>query len=460
MIWAALLLSVSGFSWFLTVAINSPADTSPFIYGLIMLVVVAIIPTLLGFNLNRRLLASNPMVVKIIIINLLLHLVYCGIIAIGSKLIFPELFNRQAYIFYYFWLLVFWLIGTVYAHISSLASAPPSNVRAVEISLILIIPAVFLLTFKGLPISILLTVIAIWFLILTVTLAIEGRGKGESDFRFELVFFQALITVALAGIFFIIAFYGQMRLILLKLKEGVITLWHLLIGFLNRLFSEQPEVDPQEYSSPVAIPNLEEIAARDFPISLIIISAIIGIILLGLLMWALIKLMRMRLNFPQVSSGEKHSFIKSLAQLGKYLISLIKYLFQENLKVFRFMQLISAKVLKRIGLIIKDFLPARTPYQKVFRSYKALVRWGGRMGFFRRQGETPLEFTRRLENSTGIKPYPGKEINELTAIFLEAQYSDKPVSLEKGERSQMLLKRIKKEGRGGYIRITLNNLFK
>jgi hypothetical protein len=72
------------------------------------------------------------------------------------------------------------------------------------------------------------------------------------------------------------------------------------------------------------------------------------------------------------------------------------------------------------------------------------LRWAGKYGLFRKLGETPLEFACRLEKSSRINPCPREEIIELTEIFLLAHYGHRPVSREQGERSQALLKKIRK----------------
>ena len=197
MIWAAMLLSVSGFGWSLLLTSNSPVDAPGFLGALLMLIFVAIVPALISFALNQRLLASNPLVIKIIFINILEYLVYSGIIAFGSRLISDQFIGKSLGL-YFIWQIIFCLIGTLYALFSALAVVQPSNIRAAEISLAVVIPAVFLLTSNGFSAYLIMMVIVFWFIAFTVTLAVEGRKSGEgSEFRLEPVFFHALISVSL-----------------------------------------------------------------------------------------------------------------------------------------------------------------------------------------------------------------------------------------------------------------------
>ncbi|KJS84169.1 MAG: hypothetical protein JM58_11545 [Peptococcaceae bacterium BICA1-8] len=453
MIWAALLLSISSYSWYLIFAFNSSASSPDFWIGLMGLVFLVIIPTLLGLTINRNILASNPMVIRIILVNLLQYLLYTGLVTLGSIIInnyllgiSRELLNWTAFILPFVWQLMSWLFGTYYALSSAVVAAyRPSNIKAVEISLILIIPAVFILTFKGFPVTLLLMIIVCWFLTLTLTLAVEGKDTSRASvFRYELVFLHALIPTLAAIIFFIIAFYGELRYLLVAAQERILTLWNLFVMFLDWLFSEPAEISTNDYNFPAFnIRPEREVMAQELPSWFIISLLILAIPLFIALIRALIRLFKMRLGSQQTSPRKGYSFTRSLRQMWTYFFLLLGDLLKESLKIYILFKVIVGKFLKKIRQMLRRWLPAKTPYHMVFRSYEAFLGWGRKSCFSRKPGETPLEYVNRLEKSAKIQPFPSEEISQLTSIFLEAHYSNKPVSWQQGEKSKVLLKKIR-----------------
>jgi len=452
MIWSPLLIGVSSYSWYLVIAFNSSVGFPNSWIGLIGLVFFVIIPTLLSFTFNRNILSSNPMVLRIILVNLLQYLVYTGLITTGNIFInsYPlaisqEFLNWKAYILPSFWQLISWLLGAYYALNSATITAQrPNNIKAVEISLILIIPTIFLLTFQGFPVTLLLIIIVCWFLTLTLTLAVEGKDTtAASAFRYELVFLHALIPTVAAILFFIIAFYGEIRLLLIAAQQGLLNLLNLFAAFLDWLFSKPPEISPNDYNAPVfKIRPEREVMGQQLPFWFIILLLILAIPLIIALLQGLIRLLKMRLGSQHFFPSKGYSYTRSILQMWKYLFLLVGCILKKSLKVFAFFKIMGGKFLKKINQMLKRWLPAKTPYHMVFRSYKAFLRWGRKSGLSRKSDETPLEYAKRLEKSAKIQPYPYKEISQLTSIFLEAHYSNKPVSWQQGEKSKALLKKI------------------
>jgi len=330
-----------------------------------------------------------------------------------------ELLDWKVYLLPFIWQLISWLTGTYYAlNSAALANHRPSNIRAAEISLIMIIPAVFILTFQGFSVSLLVMIIACWFLALNLTLAVEGRDTNEASvFRYELVFLHALIPAIAAIILFIIAFFGEIRDLFLAAQQGIIALWNLIVTLLNLLFSKPPEVDINSYDFPAfyAKPEREpEVAAQVSPLWFIIPLLILAIPPLLALINGLIKLLRMRLGSQQTFTAKRYSFIRSLFQVWKYLFLLVGHMFKQILKLIALMKDTGKKILIKITQLIKRWLPPRTPYHKVFRSYEAFLRWGRKSGFPQKPGETPLEYARRLQKSAPTHSHPYEEINQQT----------------------------------------------
>jgi len=83
---------------------------------------------------------------------------------------------------------------------------------------------------------------------------------------------------------------------------------------------------------------------------------------------------------------------------------------------------------QKIKTILNRWLPAKTPGQKIFRSYEAFLRLGRRSGYPRQNYETPLEYARRLQTATAKQPYPDAEINRLTSLFLEPATATSPLA--------------------------------
>jgi hypothetical protein len=446
MIWTALLMSITGFCWYLITAIDSSVVGDNIYLGFVLLFVISFFPTLAGYASNSGLLLSNPTVLRVIAANVLFDTVYIALVAFAWLL-----FSASSAVFQYWplgrqdlvpaciWQFICWAIGSYYAIKSNAATAErPSNIKAAEISVILMIPAIFLMTFKGIPVSLCLIIIGLWFLALTITLAVEGKDiKIGPVFHYELVFSHAFVSFAVAVILFVIAFFGQVRRLLLAAQQGILALWYLFGFIMDWLLSKLPDVESDYLDQFIFNFKPEREIARHSPSRWFLIPlAFLAIPITVSLIRALVRFLKMRLGPRPVIKTGGFSLFKMLLRLGLCII-----LFVYNL--YGLIRTYAIKLFAGIGNMIVAYLPARTPYQKVYRCYQAFLRWGRRYGLSRKPAETPSEYALRLKRHFGDKPCPIEEINQLTSIFLEAHYRNRPIDWDLGQRSYTLLRKIR-----------------
>jgi hypothetical protein len=446
MIWTALLMSITGFCWYLITAIDSSTTGNNIYLGIVLLLVISFAPTLTGYASNSRLLLSNPTVLRIITANALFYAVYIALVAIAGLLFSAnsDVFQywplgRQYFVPACIWQFICWAIGSYYAIKSKAATAErPSNLKAAGISVSLMIPAIFLLTFKGIPVSLCLIIIGLWFLALTLTLALEGNDiKIGPVFHYELVFSHALVSLAVAVMLFFIAFFGQVRRLLLAAQQGILTLWYLFGSFMDWLLSKLPDVEADYLDRFILNYRPErEIARHSLSRWFLVPLAFLAIPLILSLIRALVRVLRMRMNSRPLNKAGRFSVFKMLVRLGRCIIRLVASLY-DLIRTF------AIKLFAGIGHMIVAYLPAKTPYQKVYRCYLAFLRWGRKYGLSRKPAETPSEYALRLKRHFGDKPCPIEEIYELTSIFLEAHYRNSPIDWDQGHRSYTLLRKIR-----------------
>ncbi|KJS70580.1 MAG: hypothetical protein JL56_16655 [Desulfotomaculum sp. BICA1-6] len=452
MSWAALLLSVTGYSWYLVFAYMTHATYPSLWTGLAGLFCLALLPTVLGFTINRSLLASGPTVLKLVLINLLLYLLYTGLTALGSVMIADYLFWNPplplpwtAYLFPAAWQLLGWLSGTYYVfQTADITAARPTGIKTVEISLVLVMPAIFLLTYMGFAGPLLIILVAGWFLALALTLAVEGTGvTATSVIRYDIVLFHALVPPLAAIILFAAAFLGEIRSLLQAAQGALFALLGYLVKLLDMLFPPLPEsnVSLPEMATPPMPTGMPENVQE--PASWFIYVIIgLGILLLIPILRGLLGLLKIRLGAVPRLPQKRYSPFRALLQVWRWLITLAFSLLKIFAPLVSRIKNLAGRLRQKIKAILLRWLPAKTPGQKILRSYEAFLRLGRRHGCPRQAYETPLEYARRLQAVTTKQPYPDAEISQLTGLFLEASYSNKPLSWQQAAESERLFKTI------------------
>ncbi len=440
MSWTTLLLSITGYGWYM-VFVHLTHETHPGLWtGLAGLFILALLPAVLGLAVNRSLLATGPTVLKLTLAHMLLFLLYTGLTIPGSLLITDYLFwtppqplSWTAYLFPAVWQLLGWLCG---------AFVRTSGIKTVEISLALMLPAVFILTFMGFAGPLLLILVAGWFLALAMTLAVEGIGVAEtSSIRYDIVLFHALVPPLAAAVLFAVAFFGELRSLMQAARDA----FYALLGFLAALLEKlSPPADPGALPPPMPMPPMSggEMEKVQEPASWFI-YVLIGMMLLFLipLLRALPGLLKMRLKAAPRLPRQRYSPFKALLQVWRWLFALLGSLFKIFAPLARRVKALARRLRQTIKAILRRWLPAGTPGQKIFRSYEAFLRLGRRRGCPRQAHETPLEYARRLQASAR-EPSPAAEINRLTSLFLEAGYSNRPITRQQAAESEQLLKTI------------------
>lgn len=439
--WSTLLLSLTGYSWYL-VFIHLTHETHPgFWTGLAGLFILALLPAGLGLTAHRSLLATGPTVLKLALTHLLLFLLYTGLTVPGSLLTADYLFWNPsqplawtAYLFPTVWQLLGWLCG---------AFVRTSGIKTVEISLGLMLPAVFILTFMGFAGPLLLTLAAGWFLALALTLAVEGVGVAEtSAIRYDIVLFHALVPPLAAAVLFAVAFFGELRSLMQAARDAFYALLGFLVALLDRL---SPPAAPGAPPPPMPVPPMSggEMEKVQEPASWFI-YVLIGMMVLFLipLLRALPGLLKMRLKAAPRLPRRRYSPLRALLQAGRWLFALLGSLLKIFAPAVKLLKTAAGRLRQTIKAILRRWLPAKTPGQKIFRSYEVFLRLGRRRGCPRQAHETPLEYARRLQAATAGGPFPAAEINRLTGLFLEAGYSNRPVTRRQAAESEQLLKTI------------------
>ena len=458
MSWAALLLSITGYSWYLIFVYMTYATNPGLGTGLAGLFVLALLPTCLGFTLNRSLLASGPTVLKLVLLNLLPYLLYTGLTALGSVMVADYLFWNPpqplpwtAYLFPSAWQLLGWLGGTYYIFQTTnlTAAARSTGIKTVETSLVLVMPAIFLLTYMGFAGPLLIILVAGWFLAVALTLAVEGTGvTAASVIRYDIVLFHAIVPPLAAIILFAAAFLGEIRSLLQAARGALFALLGYLVKLLDMLFPPLPEsniVLPEMPPPPMPAGGSENVPEPASWFIYIIIG--LGLLLIPILQ-GLLSLLKIRLGAVPRLPQRRYSPFRALLQVWRWLITLACSLLKIFAPLVTRLKALAGWLRQKIKTILNRWLPAKTPGQKIFRSYEAFLRLGRRAGCPRQIYETPLEYARRLQKATAKQPYPDAEISRLTDLFLEARYSNKLLNWQQAAESERLYKTIADSSRG------------
>lgn len=456
MIWAATLLSISGYSWYLVLHYHLFAFFPSLWAALTGLVFLAVLPTWLGFFRNRALLASRPTVFKMLVVNIVQLALYAALLVAGNYLgknyFFPAWVLKGSDLLLPFSCLLFsWLCGTFFLLNHSLPTTlqpdtqRPVNVKVMEQSLVIILTAVYLLTFMGIPALLLFLIICAWFFILNLSLAVEGRGAAAPVLRFDIVLLHFLLPLMVALVFLVLAFSAEARFLLLAAQKAILTLIGLLLKLLGLLFSNSPGSTASSPDLNIVVPIMPEQAQQnqEVPLWLLFVFLTLGLLLASFLLYSLIKLLKSTLNLTPISGNTRRSLRRSKLPLLRRLLSLVRYLIRRCFHYLSKASTMLRKLLQYIKKILSRWLPAKTPSQGIFRSYETFLILAQKSGYPRKNSETPLEFAGRLEKSIAGKSFPSEEIRRLTSLFLEAHYSNKPACRQQAAESVDLLARIR-----------------
>lgn len=452
MIWAAMLWSISSYSWYLLIALNRTANHPNPWTGFTGLILVAILPTFLGFTANRSLLATGPTVLKAIGINARDYLLYAGLTVAGGiltrhflSLPFPNPLEWADYIFPSFWQFISWCYGMHFGiNYAELRKADrPAAIKAAEIGLILVVPAIFLLTFAGFPSSSLTMIILCWFIILALALTVEGSDWNKSSvICYDMVVFHAVVPTVVSVILFAMFFLRGTHSLMTAIKRAVIALLGLILHLLELLFSKVPEpgrLNPDILGLTIGMEA--PVPVKEPSVWVIALFLVVMLIILIPLVYNLIRWLKVRLH--PVSPLPQAPFPSSFLQIIRWLVRLVRNLAQEILNLFSRLRTLVAALQLKLKIMLRRWLPAQTPYQQIVRSYEAFLSLGRKTGCRRRTCETPLEYAQRLEQSTRQLVFPLKEINYLTSLFLEARYSDHLINWQQATECETLVNTIR-----------------
>ncbi len=454
MFWAAMLLSLTGYSWYLVFAYLTYATYPGLWTGLAGLFLLALLPAGLGFSLNRGLLAWGPTVFRLVQVNLILYLLYACLTALGSVMIADYLFwnppgplHWTAYLFPSVWLLLGWLCGTyfVFQTADLTTIVRQTSIRTVETSLVLVVPAIFILTLMSFTGPLLLILVAGWFLALSLTLAVEGTGVTEtSAIRYDIVLFHAVVPPLAAIVIFVVAFYGEMRSLLQAARGALYALLDYLGKLLEMLTLPDGDLDilPPEWA-PLIMPTREAEQVREPAAWFLFVM--IGLVILMLIpaLGRLLGLLKTRLGAAPKLPQKRYSPFRTLLQVWRWLVTLAWSLAKICLGLVSRIKALAGWLQRKIKAILYRWLPARTPGQKIFRSYEAFLRLGRRCGCPRQAYETPLEYAWRLQHANEKQLFPDLEVSRLTRLILEASYSNQAMSWQQAADSEVLYKTIK-----------------
>jgi hypothetical protein len=446
MIWPAILLSISSYGWYLVFAYSTSMAYPNFGTGVLGLFSLGIIPVIVSFAANRRFLASGPTIFKVTLLNFLYYLLYASLTTLpgalaGSGFLFFALspLSWAVYILPWTWQLFSWLLGTYFYYHSAEFSpaAPISNVKVAEISLGIMIPAIFLITFMGFSLPLPLTTIAFWFIAFTLALALAGEGITRiSIVRPDIIFFHALVPSLAAIIIFFAAFSREIHLLLLTMQKTFMAFLMYIVNLLTWLLGKPTPADfePPLNTSFGPLPE-ERALAEAAPLW----------VFLPFLVLALIKLLKTRLRPVTVCAGKAPSPLSAFRQIWKWFVVLIRNLLKLSCKLVEVITTMAGKVKTKLIRLLHRWLPARTPYQQILRSYEKFLRFGRKSGHPRKAFETPLEYALRLQDVSPKKPFPDVEIRQLTNLFMATYYSKMRADWPHAAESITLIKNILKK---------------
>lgn len=447
MIRPALMLTLSGYGWYLIFTHTYPFGLPAYGCGLAGLIFVAVLPVLFGFAAARNTVTGGPTVLKLVLVTFLQYLIYALAVALGFA-VFAGYYQIASFLPPALWQLLCWTGGS-YAAVSPPQPAGrdrSAHLRAVETSLLLMIPVVFLLTFMDYPTMLVLTLALSWFTALAFTLALAGINVlDRTVIRHDLIALHILIPLITAALLFYLAFSREMHLFLQTARETLGTVIRYLLYLLDLLFSRKSygDVVLREMNDPVPPARPEMLfPERELPFWILLPLLVVAAGGLFIALRALLELLRTRLKPPPAVSTRRFSFWEFFLQICSRLTALLKNLLEQIITLFEILQILLHRARLKIAGIIRSFMPAGTPSEEIVRSYRRFLRWGRRRGCPYRFTETPLEYAVRLRNTARKRAYPGIEIERLTSIFLETRYGCQPANSQQSEVCTALLKTI------------------
>ncbi|NLC10679.1 MAG: DUF4129 domain-containing protein, partial [Firmicutes bacterium] len=341
-----------------------------------------------------------------------------------------------------------WLSGAFFpAAFAAGEGGRPIPIKVLEGSLLLAGPAVFLLAYLSFSASFLAVVIACWFAVMALSLALEGTYLwSDTNPRYDLIFFHLIVPALGGAAFYFAAFTGGFWAFL----EGTRSLLAYLGALLFRLLSligPMPEVEPLE-PEPITFSVEEEVieaVAEMIPLYitiLIVLSVVIGIIaLLTFIAW-----LKTRLQAAPVQRRRKaFSFWKTLKQAWRLLALLMQQLWLGVQHACLSLKHGAVHLSQKLYVFLLRLFPARTPYEKIHRCYQSFLKWGRKLGCRKLPCETPLEYLKRLQASHKKQALALEEAAEMTRLFQEACYSSRLPDRQQARHCQKLLQKIKQK---------------
>lgn len=456
MIRPALVLTLSGYGWYLVLTHSYPPGLPIYGSGLAGLIFVALVPLLLGFAAGKTTIDAGPTIFRLILIVFLQYLAYAVLVALGGAVYessFPVSFAGP-----FIWTslippavgqLFCWAGGTYAAVMPPQPAAREYlvHLRAVETSLLVMIPVVFLLTFMDYPAALILLLTGGWFIALAFTLALAGGGAdGRSIIRHDLIFLHILVPLVATTVLFFLAFSQEAHLFLQAARDGLgtaLSFLFYLLGLLLRPKTDGGDMIWETGDQVFPTPSEPFMPERTPPPWLFLPFLIAAIPALYAALQALLQLLRTRLK-PSPATVRRFSLWKSFNRACRWLVTLMQTLFHQSLTLIKIMFRFWHRTGLKIAKVMRAMLPAQTPHQEIIRSYKRFLRWGRRRGCSYRPSETPFEYSLRLQNTARKRTLPGTEIDRFTALFLEARYSRHPACRRQSAACTALLKTIVK----------------
>lgn len=231
--------------------------------------------------------------------------------------------------------------------------------------------------------------------------------------------------------------------LLFTFAQLLVMLVLLLLGLLAMLFGREPPAETPDLPSfqpPILPPAPVDAASTPLPWLEVAKSLLFWGLFIAVLLFALVQYLR---QHEEVIASLRER--RGLAWLGK---------FWDWLRVF--WQAAQQGIAGRVSAGLERIRPRQSlprgaggwinlrkldPRQRVFFFYQAFLRRSGESGFPRSLSQTPLEFASRLDRAL---PEAEPDIEVLTAAFVEARYTPRPVQPEKASRVKEVWEHLRK----------------
>ena len=446
MIWPLLLICISNYSWYLIFTNNAVTiNVGELLIGLIF---NSLLPAFWALALNSKLSFREPTITTTLRKNLQQFLLYNGLFSLinilrGNYLNLPL---RLAWLLPFIWQGLSWFCGinAVFQLISPLKKTGSISLRAVESSFIIFLPALIILHLMGAPFITLFLLLAGWLIALFITLDMEGHGVQKKHyFRYDLIVLHLFVPVVTAALLFFITFSQEAYFILKFVQKKIINMFFAAANYLNHIFLQgfkgKKYLEPNSSSKS----GIREIVPplREMPPWLGHFFILVAAICLLTALSILVKVVKNRNKSKLVLKPRSRTKAKVTI---RQLLLLVKSWLRNILKSINgFIQKIGI-LFKSLGQKIVNFIrrlrQPKTPTDKVIHNFNLLLRLGQKRGLPRQLCETPLEYITRLQHFHRNSFFPVVEVSQLTALFLQAVYSNNPIGEEQSEESIRLIK--------------------